>query len=238
MGRAFEFRKYRKFKRWANMSKTFTRIGKDIYIAVKEGGADPKNNSRLRALIQNAKSENMPKENIERAIKKATNKDTKDFKEVIYEGYAPGGVAVLIATATDNINRTVGNIRSHFNKVGGNLAVSGSVEFQFQHSCHFTLQIEEHDVEELELKLIDLNVEEIFEENDKIVIYASFEHYGIIQEGLELLDLNIQSSGFERIPNNLKKASKSDEALVLKLIDMLEDDDDVQNVFHNLDLSD
>lgn len=238
MGRAFEFRKHRKFKRWASMSKTFTRIGKDIYMAVKDGGSDPKNNSRLRALIQNAKSENMPKENIERAIKKAINKDTKDFKEVIYEGYAPGGVALLIVTATDNINRTVGNIRSYFNKVGGSLAVSGSVEFQFQHSCHFTLQIKEHDVEELELELIDLNVEEIFEENDKIVIYAPFEHYGTIQEGLELLDLDIQSSGFERIPNNLKKVSKSDETHVLKLIDMLDDDDDVQNVFHNLDVSD
>ena len=139
MGRAFEFRKARKMKRWSAMAKTFTRIGKDIVMAVKESGADPDNNSRLRAVIQNAKAANMPKENVERAIKKASDKDTENFKEVLFEGYAPHGVAILVETATDNNNRTVANIRSFFNKANGNLGTSGSVEFMFDRTCNFRI---------------------------------------------------------------------------------------------------
>ena len=155
MGRAFEFRKARKMKRWSAMAKTFTRIGKDIVMAVKEGGPDPENNSRLRAVIQNAKSANMPKDNIERAIKKASDKNTENYKEILYEGYAPHGVAVLVETATDNNNRTVANIRSYFNKGSGTLGTSGSVEFMFDHSCNFRIPSEGLDPEEIELESID-----------------------------------------------------------------------------------
>ena len=162
MGRAFEFRKARKMKRWAAMSKAFTRIGKDIVIAVKEGGPDPDTNSRLRAVIQNAKAVNMPKDNIERAIKRASDKSQGEFKEVLFEGYGPHGIAILIETATDNNTRTVANIRSYFNKCNGSLGTSGSVEFMFDHSCNFTLNAEGIDPEELELEMIDYGAEEVF----------------------------------------------------------------------------
>ena len=162
MGRAFEFRKARKMKRWSAMAKTFTRIGKDIVMAVKEGGANPESNSRLRAVMQNAKAANMPKDNVERAIKKATDKDTANFKEVLFEGYAPHGIAVLVETATDNNNRTVANVRAVFNKCDGNFGTSGSVVFMFDHTCNFTVKKEDIsiDMEELELELIDFDVEE------------------------------------------------------------------------------
>ena len=159
MGRAFEFRKARKMKRWSAMAKAFTRIGKDIVMAVKEGGPDPDNNSRLRAVIQNAKAVNMPKDNVERAIKKASDKDQGDYKEVLFEGYAPHGIAILVETATDNNNRTVANIRSYFNKCDGNLGTSGSVEFMFDHTCNFRINKEGIDVEELELEMIDFGAE-------------------------------------------------------------------------------
>ena len=178
MGRAFEFRKARKMKRWSAMAKTFTRIGKDIVMAVKEGGPDPDNNSRLRAVIQNAKAANMPKDNVERAIKKASDKDTGDFKEVLFEGYAPHGIAVLVETATDNNNRTVANIRSYFNKASGNLGTAGSVEFMFDHSCNFRINPTELDVEEIELEFIDFGVEEVFVDDDGILLYAPFESFG------------------------------------------------------------
>ena len=164
MGRAFEFRKARKMKRWSAMAKTFTRIGKDIVMAVKEGGPNAETNARLRAVIQNAKAANMPKENVERAIKKATDKDTANYKEVLFEGYAPHGVAILLETATDNNNRTVANVRAAFNKCDGNLGTSGSVVFMFDHTCNFTIKKEDitMDMEELELELIDFEVEEVF----------------------------------------------------------------------------
>jgi YebC/PmpR family DNA-binding regulatory protein len=168
MGRAFEFRKARKMKRWSVMAKTFTRIGKDIVMAVKEGGSDPENNSRLRAVMQNAKAANMPKENIERAIKKATDKNTENYKEVLFEGYAPHGIAILVETATDNNNRTVANVRSYFNKSNGNLGTSGSVEFMFDHTCNFRISSDGVDVEEMELEFIDFGVEEVFEDEDVI----------------------------------------------------------------------
>lgn len=244
MGRAFEFRKARKMKRWSAMSKAFTRIGKDIVMAVKEGGPDPDSNSRLRAVIQNAKSVNMPKDNVERAIKKASDKSLGDYKEVLFEGYALHGIAVLIETATDNNTRTVANVRSYFNKTDGSLGTSGSVVFMFDHTCNFRVKAEGQDLEELELELIDHGVEEIFEDKadeteeegiDGIMIYAPFESFGAIQAYLEENNIEILSSGFERIPQVTKKITAEQTLDVEKLLEKLEEDDDVQNVYHTME---
>ena len=234
MGRAFEFRKARKMKRWSAMAKTFTRIGKDIVMAVKEGGPDPENNSRLRAVIQNAKAANMPKDNIERAIKKASDKDTSNFKEVLFEGYAPHGIAVLVETATDNNNRSVANIRSFFNKGNGNLGTSGSVEFMFDRSCNFRINPDGLDPEEIELEFIDFGVNEVFIDNDGMLLYAEFESFGNVQKELENRNFDILSSGFDRIPKVTKILNKEEEEEVLQLIERIEEDDDVQNVYHTL----
>ncbi len=235
MGRAFEFRKARKMKRWSAMSKAFTRIGKDIVMAVKEGGPDPDGNSRLRAVIQNAKSLNMPKDNIERAIKRASDKNLGDFKEVLFEGYAPHGIAILVETATDNNTRTVANIRSYFNKCDGSMGTSGSVSFMFDHVCNFRIHAEGMDMEELELELIDFGVEEIFQDEDGLLIYAPFESFGAIQSYLEANHIEILSSGFERIPQVTKALSPDEVADVEKLLEKIEEDDDVQNVYHTMD---
>jgi YebC/PmpR family DNA-binding regulatory protein len=224
-------------KRWSAMSKAFTRIGKDIVMAVKEGGPDPNNNSRLRAVIQNAKSVNMPKDNIERAIKRASDKSQGDFKEVLFEGYAPHGIAILVETATDNNTRTVANVRSYFNKGEGNLGTSGSVSFMFDHVCNFRVSVGEMDMEELELELIDFGVEEIFEDDDGVLIYAPFESFGAIQNYLETHSIEILSSGFERIPQMTKKISTAQATDVEKLLEKIEEDDDVQNVYHTMDES-
>ncbi len=234
MGRAFEFRKERKMKRWSAMAKAFTRIGKDIVMAVKEGGPDPDTNSKLRAVIQNAKSVNMPKDNIERAIKRASDKSLGDYKEVLFEGYAPHSIAVLIETATDNNTRTVANIRSYFNKCNGSLGTSGSVEFMFDHTCNFKVNAPNQNIEDLELELIDFGVEEVFEEDDAIVLYAPFENFGSIQKALEEKGLEIVSSGFERIPTVTKKLTEEEQKDVDKLLEKIEDDDDVQNVYHTM----
>ena len=207
MGRAFEFRKARKMKRWSAMSKAFTRIGKDIVMAVKEGGPDPASNSRLRAVIQNAKAVNMPKDNVERAIKKASEKGQGDYKEVLFEGYAPHGIAILVETATDNNTRTVANIRSYFNKCNGSLGTSGSVVFMFDHTCNFRINAEGLDPEEIELEFIDYGAEEVFADDDGILIYAPFESFGAIQAALEEKGIEILSSGFERIPQVTKTLS-------------------------------
>jgi len=235
MGRAFEFRKARKMKRWSAMAKTFTRIGKDIVMAVKEGGPNPETNARLRAVIQNAKAANMPKDNVLRAIKKASDKDTANYKEVLFEGYAPHGIAVLVETATDNNNRTVANVRAAFNKCNGNFGTSGSVVFLFDHTCNFRIaKKDDIDLEELELELIDFEVEEIFEDEEGIHIYAPFEQFGNIQKYLEENNLDILSSGFERIPTTTKKLSEEEQKDVEKLLERLEEEDDVQNVYHNM----
>lgn len=234
MGRAFEFRKTRKLKRWAAMSKAFTRIGKDIVMAVKEGGPDPDANSKLRAVIQNAKAVNMPKDNIERAIKRASDKSLGDYKEVLFEGYAPHGIAILIETATDNNTRTVANIRSYFNKCNGSLGTSGSVEFMFDHTCNFTINAEGIDPEELELEMIDFGAEEVFVDEEGIHIYAPFESFGAIQKELESRDIEILSSGFDRIPQVTKELSEAEMADVEKLLEKIEEDDDVQNVYHTM----
>jgi len=237
MGRAFEFRKARKMKRWSAMAKTFTRIGKDIVIAVKDGGPDPISNSRLRAVIQNAKAANMPKDNIERAIKKASDKSTENYKEILFEGYGPHGVAVLVETASNNNNRTVANIRSYFNKANGSLGVSGSVEFMFERTCNFQLVKDDLDPEELEFEFIDFGVEEVFIDQDDIFFYASFENFGDIQYELEKRNIEILSSNFERIPKVLKKLNSDQKQDIEKLIERIEEDDDVQNVYHSMDIS-
>ena len=234
MGRAFEFRKARKMKRWSKMAKTFTKIGKDIVIAVKEGGSDPETNARLRAVMQNAKTANMPKENVERAIKKATDKDTSDYKEILFEGYGPYGIAILIETATDNNNRTVASMRNYFTHNGGNMGTSGSVEFMFEKNCHFSIPKGELDLEELEFELIDHGAEDVFEDDENIMIYGSFENFGSLQKELENKEYEILSSGFERIPNNTTKLSEEQEAEVEKLLEKFDDDEDVQNVYHSM----
>ena len=234
MGRAFEFRKARKMKRWSNMSKTFTRIGREIIIAVKESGPDPSSNSRLRAIIQNAKAANMPKDNIERAIKKASEKSSENFKEVLLEGYAPHGIAILVEAATDNNNRTVANIRSYFNKCDGSLATSGSVDFLFDHLCFFQIKDQGIDIEELELDLIDFGVIELSKLENEISITARFEDFGSIQKELERRQLEISSSEFEREAKINKTLPEDERLKVEKLINMIDEDEDVQNVYHDM----
>ncbi len=238
MGRAFEFRKARKMKRWGAMSKTFTKIGKEISMAVKENGPNTDTNARLRAAVQNAKAANMPKDNVERAIKKASEKDTAAYKEVLFEGYAPHGIAILVETATDNNNRTVANVRAAFNKCDGTFGTSGSVVFMFDHTCNFRVKTEDVkiDMEEFELELIDYEVEEVFEDEDGIIIYAPFEQFGAIQVYLEENNIEILSSGFERIPTITKKINEEEQTEVDKLLEKLDDDDDVQNVYHSMEM--
>jgi YebC/PmpR family DNA-binding regulatory protein len=235
MGRAFEYRKARKMKRWGSMARTFTKIGKEIAIAIKSAGPDPTSNSRLRVLMQNAKNASMPKENIERAIKKATSKDQTDYKEVVYEGYAPYGIAVLVETATDNTTRTVANVRSYFNKCGGSLGTSGCVEYMFEHKCLFKVKQKEGvDLEELEFEMIDLGVQEVFAEDDNIIIYGDFEAFGPIQKYIEENDFEIVNAEFERIPTEIKELNEEQVADVEKLLEKLEEDEDVTNVYHNM----
>ena len=236
MGRAFEYRKARKLKRWGNMARTFTRIGKEIDIAVKAGGPDPANNTRLRILIQNAKAENMPKENVERAIKRAVSKDTSDYKEIVYEGYGPFGIAIVVETATDNNTRTVANVRHCFNKYGGSLGTTGSLDFLFDRKCVFKISRPENfDLEEFELEMIDYGADEIFEdEENHVIIYGAFESFGAIQKYLEDSKYEITSGEFERIPLDTKELTEEQRETVDKLLEKLEEDDDVTNVYHNI----
>ena len=235
MGRAFEYRKARKLKRWGNMSRTVTKIGKEITIAVKAGGPDPQANSRLRALMANAKAANMPKDTVDRAIKKATDKDASDYKEIVYEGYGPFGIAIVVETATDNNTRTVANVRSYFNKFGGNLGTSGSLSFMFEHKCVFHIKPKDGvSLEDLELELIDYGVDELDQDEDDIVIYGAFEENSNIQKYLEDNGFEITSSEFVRIPNDTKEVTAEQRETLEKLLEKFEDDDDVQNVFHNM----
>ncbi|MDY3979094.1 MAG: YebC/PmpR family DNA-binding transcriptional regulator [Tidjanibacter sp.] len=236
MGRAFEYRKARKLKRWGNMARTFTKIGKEIEIAVKAGGPDPSGNTRLRVLIQNAKAENMPKENVERAIKRAISKDTADYKEMVYEGYGPFGIAVLVETATDNTTRTVANVRSYFNKCGGTLGTSGSVSFMFDHLCYFkTANTDAVDLEELELELIDLDLTEMFVDDENVInIYAQYESFGKIQAYLDEHNMEIVSGEFVRLPTDSKEVTAEQRETLNTLIERLEEDDDVVNVYTNM----
>ena len=233
MGRAFEFRKARKMKRWGKMAVTFTRIGKEISIAVKEGGPDPENNSRLRMAIKNAKSENMPKDRVDAAIKKASDKDSSNYEEILYEGKGPFGLSLMIETATDNINRTVANIRAVFNRNNGELGTSGSQEFNFDRKCIFKINLKENDIEELELELIDFGLEEIEQVEDETLIYTAFTDFGNMQKGLEELDIEIVSVDIERIPHHTITLNDAQKDEVNLLVEKLEEDEDVQNVFHN-----
>ncbi|NJM15861.1 MAG: YebC/PmpR family DNA-binding transcriptional regulator [Bacteroidales bacterium] len=234
MGRAFEFRKERKMKRWGNMARVFTKYGKEISMAVKTGGPNPESNSRLRVTIQNAKADNMPKDNIERAIKKASSKDNEDYKEVVYEGYGPHGVAILIETATDNNTRTVANIRSYFNKHNGSLGTQGMLDFMFDRKCRFKISNAGQDIDELELELIDYGVEDVFEDEDGILIYAPFTEFGDIQKHFEEKGIEILNAEFERIPTDMKTITAEQAAEVDKLIEKIEEDEDVQQVYHNM----
>ncbi len=246
MGRAFEFRKERKLKRWGHMAKTFTKIGKEITIAVKQGGPDVVGNSRLRALMAEARSENMPKDNVEKAIKRALEKNQGDFKEVVFEGYGPHGIAYLVETATDNNTRTVANVRSYFTKCGGSLGTSGSVSFMFDHKCVFRIKYQEGmDIDELQLALCECDDDpEVFieEQEDKdenitknVVIYGAYESYGAIQKYIEDNGYELVSGGFERIPNvDLKDVTPEQRETLDKLTGLLEDDDDVTNVYSTL----
>ena len=235
MGRAFEYRKARKLKRWGNMSRTFTRIGKEITIAAKAGGPDPSTNPRLRALMQNAKAANMPKDTVERAIKKATDKDAGDYKEITYEGYGPHGIAIFVEAATDNNTRTVANVRSYFNKLGGNLGTQDSLTFLFDHKAVFKIKAKEGvSLDDLELELIDYGVDELEHDEDEIILYGAFEENANIQKYLEDNGFEIVSSEFERIPHELKDVTPDQRAAIEKLLEKLEEDEDVQNVFHNM----
>jgi YebC/PmpR family DNA-binding regulatory protein len=235
MGRAFEYRKARKMKRWGNMAKTFTKLGKDITIAVKSGGPEPDTNPRLRILIQMSRTANMPKENIERAIKKATSKDQADYKEVVYEGYGPFGIAVMVETTTDNPTRTVANVRSYFHRFNGSLGTSGSVDFMFERKCVFKIKEKDSvDLDEFELNLIDYGVDEIFVEEGEIVIYAEFNSYGTLQKYLEDNGFEVLSCEFERIPLDTKELTAEQTEEIEKLFAKFDEDEDVQNIFHNI----
>ena len=235
MGRAFEYRKARKMKRWGNMSRTFTKIGKEITMCVKTSGPDPDTNARLRTLMANARAANMPKDTVERAIKKATDKDASDYKEITYEGYGPFGIAIVVESATDNNTRTVANVRSYFNKFGGALGTSGSLSFLFSHKSVFKVKAKDGvDMEELELELIDFGVDEIFADEEGISIYGEYESFAQIQNYLEAQGFEIISGEFERIPNDFKEVTAEQREIIEKLLEKFEDDEDVTNVFHNM----
>lgn len=239
MGRAFEFRKERKFKRWAKMAVQFTRLGKEIVMAVKAGGGSPDTNSRLKTVMQNAKAVNMPKDRVEAAIKRATSKDEGNYEEIVYEGYAPHGVAVLVETATDNTNRTVANVRSYFTKTNGSLGKTGSLDFIFSRKSVFTFEPKDLDLDELELELIDAGLEDLFVEtdeegNDLAVIHTAYEDFGKMQKALEEQGIETKSAKLERIALSHHEVTEDQVADVMKLIDKLEEDDDVQAVYHNM----
>ena len=239
MGRAFEYRKARKLKRWGSMSRTFTKIGQEITMAVKAGGPDPTANSGLRALMANAKAANMPKDTVERAIKKASDKDAGDYKEVIYEGFAPNGIAMIVETATDNTTRTVANLRNYFNKKGGNLGNSGTVAFMFSHKCYFHVAPKDGiTLDDLELELIDCGAEDFDMDEEEIMIGGPFESNGEIMKYLEENNFEIKSSEFVYEPAEYKELSAEQRAEVEALIEVLEEDDDVQNVFSNMQAGD
>jgi YebC/PmpR family DNA-binding regulatory protein len=235
MGRIFEVRKSTMFARYDRMAKQFSRIGKEIVIAVKKGGSDPNTNPMLRRVMQNGKSVNMPKERIESAIKNALGKDTSNYDEVLYEGYAPHGIAVLVVTATDNTTRTVANVRMHFNKCGGSLGNSGSVAFMFKHLGVFKLNPEGLSIEDLELELIESGLEELGEDADgNLIVRCAFTDFGNMQKALEERNITPISSEIEWLPENTISISEEQAEEVFKLIARVEEDDDVQQVFHNM----
>ncbi len=236
MGRIFEKRKHKMFARWDKMGKAFTRIGKEIAIAVKSGGPDPETNARLRTIIKNAKALNMPKDRIDGAIKRAASKDTANYEEVTFEGYAPGGVGIYVECATDNNTRSVANIRSYFTKLDGALGKSGSLDFIFERKGVFKIKNEGFNAEELEFDLIDSGCEEFMfdDEENAIIFYTAFTDFGKMTKALEDRNINVLSAELQRIPNNLVDCDEATAEKVLALVDKIEQDDDVQHVFHNM----
>jgi YebC/PmpR family DNA-binding regulatory protein len=235
MGRAFEARKSSKMKRWSTMSKVFTKIGKEISMAVKAGGPNPEANSRLKVAVQNARGANMPKDRIEAAIKRAADKDTSGYEEVVYEGYGPHGVAILVETSTDNVNRTVASIRSIFTRGGGSLGTSGMLNFIFERKAVFRIKkTDALNLEDLELELIDFGAQEVFEDEGEVIIYTAFEDFGNMQGALESRSLEIISSDFERFPITHTEVNEEQEAEINKMIEKFEEDDDVNAVYTNM----
>ena len=235
MGRVFEKRKHKMFARYDKMAKTFTKIGKEIAIAVKHGGPDPIHNAKLRAVVQNAKNANMPKDRVENAIKRASSKDAGDFEEVVYEGYGPHKVGLIIECATDNPTRTVANIRMYFNRADGALGKMGSLSFMFEHKGVFRIARSENiNPEELELELIDFGLERMEVDEEEIIIYTAFSDFGKMQKGLEDRGIAVKKAGHERIPTTFAELNEQQTDEVLELIEKFEEDDDVQAVYHNL----
>ena len=235
MGRAFEYRRAAKEKRWDKMSKVFPKLGKAITMAAKEGGSDPAMNSKLRTAIQNAKSENMPKDNIEAAIKRATQKDLASFTEVNYEGKGPHGVLVYVECATDNTTRTVANVKMYFNKAGGGVVPNGSLEFMFDRKSVFEIEKKEGlDIEELELELIDAGLESIEEDEETIFVYGDYTAFGTLATAIETLNLEVKKSNLQRIPTSPVEFTEEQLVDIEKMLDRIEDDDDIQQVFTNI----
>lgn len=235
MGRIFEKRKYTMFARFARMSKAFNRIGREIVIAVKSGGPDPKMNPRLRICIQNAKSVNMPKDRIDAAIKRASSKDTSGYEEIVYEGYGPHGIALMVECATDNPTRTVANVRHVFSKYGGSLGVSGSIGFMFERKGIFTIPLTAiKDQDEFELEFIDHGLEDFAVDEDKVYVHTSFQDYGRMQKALEEKGIDVSSTELQYLPTTTKELNEEQIKEVQELIDKLEEDDDVQSVFHTM----
>jgi len=235
MGRAFEYRRAAKEKRWDKMSRIFPRLAKNITIAAKEGGPDPETNSKLRTAIHNAKAENMPKDNIEAAIKRATAKDTEHYVEVTYEGKGPHGVLVFIECATDNNTRTVANIKMYFNKAGGSLVPTGSLEFMFERKAVFEISKENSiNIEELEFELIDAGLEHIDETDERIYIYSDYKDFSTLSKAIEDKNLNVLKASLQRIPTNPQEFTDEQITDIEKFIDRIEDDDDVQSVYTNI----
>ena len=235
MGRIFEKRKHKMFARFKKMSKAFNRVGKDIEIAVKSGGTDPKANSRLRIAIQNAKSVNMPKDRVDAAIKRASNKDTSGYHEIVYEGYAPHGIAVIVECATDNQTRTVSNVRHIFKQYGGTLGNSGSIAFMFERKGLFKIPIEKiKDVDEFELEMIDHGLDELTGDEQFIYLYSTFSNFGAMQKALEEKGIEAASTELQYLPTTSKELTEEQQKEVNELIEAMEEDDDVQAVYHNM----
>lgn len=234
MGRIFEKRKHKIFARNAKISKLYTKFGKEISMAVKAGGPNPESNPRLKQIIQNARGADMPKDRIEAAIKRASDKGSENYEEVVYEGYGPHGVAIVVETATDNPTRTVANIRMYFNRAGGSLGTSGSLDFMFTRMGVFQIKAEGHKLEDLELELIDYGAEEIEESDGIIYVYTSFENFGKMQKALDEKGIQVINAELQRIPNTTTELTPEQEEDIMKLIEKIEEDDDVTNVFHNM----
>lgn len=240
MGRAFEYRKAAKFARWDRMAKQFAKIGKDIAMAVKDGGPDPESNLALRRAIQNAKGVNMPKDNVDRAIKKASGADADVYDEITFEGYAPHGIGIFVECTTNNNNRTVANVRAIFNKVGGNLGTKGELAFMFDRKGVFTIEAANIKMEwdEFELEMIDGGAEDIEKEDDLVIVYADYEDFGNVSHKLDELGIEVKNAELQRIPNITKELSVEEGKEILDIIDRFEQDDDVQNVYHTLEITD